>query len=123
MWMNRKGHGSSTSVFALFLFYIDQDNISTDLYDTPPWNEKFKIPSEKPAQPTGTGDDQGKDTAGTAVDFQVADTAHGTAGAHVDDFLLTQGAQPDGMRMRIRTAAWTAAFFFPHKDLQCILSI
>ena len=128
MWMNRKGHGSSTSFFALFLFYIDQDNISTDLYDTPPWNEKFKIPSEKPAQPTGTGDDQGKDTAGTAVDFQVADTAMDftirSPGIFPPSLDMTPAiAQPDGMRMRIRTAAWTAAFFFPHKDLQCILSI
>ena len=123
MRMNRKGHGSSAFFFALFLFHIDQDNVSTDLYDTPPWNEKFKIPSKKPAQPTGTGDDQSKDTAGTAVDLQVTDTAHGTAGAHVDDFFLTQGAQPDGMRIQIRAAAWTAAFFFYHKDLLCILSI
>ena len=123
MWMNRKEHGSSTFFFALFLFHIDQDNISTDLYDTPPWNEKFKISSEKPAQPTGTGDDQSKDTAGTAVDFQVTDTAHGTAGAHVDDFLLAQGTQSDGMWIQIRTAAWTAAFFFTHKDLLRILSI
>lgn len=98
MWMNHRRHGSSTFLFAFFFLNVDQDNICTDLHDTSPWNKKFKIPSEKPAQTAGTGHDQGKDTAGTAVDFQVADTAHGPAGAHVDDFFLTQAAQPNGMR-------------------------
>lgn len=99
MWVNQKNHGSSAFFFALFLLHVDQNNISADLHNASPWNKKFKIPSEKPAQPSGTRHDEREDTAGAAVDLEVTDAAHGTAGAHVDDFLLPQSAQPDGMRI------------------------
>ena len=72
MRMNRKGHGSSASFFGTFPPSTSTRMISaSDLDDTPPWDHVLKIPSEKPAQPAGTRDDQGKHAAGAAVDLQV----------------------------------------------------
>ena len=73
---------------AVLLLDVNEDDIASDLDDTPPWDHVFKIASEKPAQAAGTRDDDGKHAAGAAVDLQIRDTAKGTAGANIDDLLL-----------------------------------
>ncbi len=73
---------------ASFLVHIDEDNIGSDLDNTPPWNKVFIVPPEEPAQLSGPGDNNGKDTAAFAVDIEIIDTAERAAGPHIDDLLL-----------------------------------
>lgn len=81
----------SPAFFAyLFLIYIHQNDVSANLDNTAPGNEKFKVPAEKPADFARPWNDKRLYTSGFAVDFQIADTAQRTAGTHVDDFLLLQ---------------------------------
>ena len=96
---------------AVLLLDVNEDDIASDLDDTPPWDHVFKIASEKPAQATGTRDDDGKHAAGAAVDLQIRDTAKGTAGANINDLLLPQCTQTDGLRLFTATAVHRIEFF------------
>ncbi len=96
---------------AVLLLDVNEDDIASDLDDTPPWDHVFKIASEKPAQAAGTRDDDGKHAAGTAVDLQIRDTAKGTAGANINDLLLPQCTQTDGLRLFTATAVHRIEFF------------
>ena len=96
---------------AVLLLDVNEDDIASDLDDTPPWDHVFKIASEKPAQAAGTRDDDGKHAAGAAVDLQIRDTAKGTAGANIDDLLLPQCTQTDGLRLFTATAVHRIEFF------------
>ena len=49
--------------------------------------------------------------AGAAVDLQIRDTAKGTAGANIDDLLLPQCTQTDGLRLFTATAVHRIEFF------------
>lgn len=83
-----------SAFFAYFFFiYLDQNDISTDLNDTFPWNHEFGVASQKPAEFSGTGDDQGQNTSGFHIDIQIADTAKRAAGTDIDDFFALQFKQ------------------------------
>ena len=112
---------------AVILLDVNEDDIASDLDDTPPWDHVLKIASEKPAQAAGTRDDDGKHAAGAAVDLQIRDTAKGTAGANIDDLLLPQCTQTDGLRLsqpqpctelnfHQGTASFPLQFYFAHYD-------
>ena len=78
---------------AILFFYFYQDDVVPDLLDTVPGNHKFGIPSQKPAQLSGAGNDKGQYGAALAVDLQVTDASQGTAGTDIDDFFLLQITQ------------------------------
>ena len=69
---------------------LHQDNVFPDLTDAFPGNDNVVFPSQKAAESGGSRDDQSSDPAGAAVEFHIRRTAHGTAGADVDNFLLLQ---------------------------------
>lgn len=96
---------------AVLLLDVDEDDIASNLDNAPPWNHVLKITSEKPAQTSRTRNDDGEHAAGTAVDLQICDTAQRAAGADVDDFLLPQCTQTDGLRFFTATAVWRTEFF------------
>ena len=91
---------SEAAFFALVLIHFHQNNIGPDLDDTVPGNDKFCVSSEKPAQLSGTGDDQSQHGSSVAVDLQIADASQGAAGTNVDDFLLFQITQTHGTSFR-----------------------
>lgn len=75
---------------AFFFLNFHQNNVVADLTDTFPRNDKLAFPAEKIAEFPRSGNDQGSQTAGFAVKFNIYGTAETAAGAGVDDFFLFQ---------------------------------
>lgn len=84
----------------IFLADFNKHDVRADPDDAVPRNDVFEFSSEKPAETAGSGYDQGSDTAGLRINFEVAHTAERPAGADIDDILLTQDAVADGGRKR-----------------------
>ena len=102
----------SSAFFPAVLFLdIDEDDIASDLDDAPPRDHVLDIAAEKPAQASRPWDDDGEHAAGTAVDLQIRDTAKGTAGTNINDLLLPQCTQTDGLRLFTATAVHRIEFF------------
>ena len=76
-------------MFVAFRINVHQDNIPADLADASPGNHIFAIVAEE-TKAAGAGNDNGGDTAGLAVEFQVADVAKAAAVFHIDHFLVAQ---------------------------------
>lgn len=75
---------------ARILIDFYKDDISTDLSDAFPGNDKFCIPSEKRTELSGTRDDECKKTAAAGIDIHIIDTSEGAAGADIDHFFLSE---------------------------------
>lgn len=73
---------------ALFLLYLYQDDVVTDLADTFPGDDILAFSSEKAAEAAGAGNDQSGKAAGFAVKFYIGGAAKASAGAGIDDFFL-----------------------------------
>ena len=53
-----------------------------------PWNKKFGISSEDPAETSGAGNDEKADAAVSVIKIHVADTAKAVACKDIDDLFL-----------------------------------
>ena len=72
-----------------FIFVnLYQDNVISDLADTVPGDDIFTFTAEQTAESSGAREDQGSETAGLAVKFDIYGTAQTAAGTGVDDFFL-----------------------------------
>ena len=77
------------SLFTAILFInFYQDNVISDLADTIPGDDIFTFTAEQTAESSGTWENQGSETAGLAVKFDIYGTAQTAAGTGVDDFFL-----------------------------------
>ena len=78
------------SVFVETFFLIDfhKNNVISDLADTVPGDDIFTFTAEQTAESSGAREDQGSETAGLAVKFDIYGTAQTAAGTGVDDFFL-----------------------------------
>lgn len=71
---------------------LNQNDILSDLSDTLPGDDVLALPAQKTENLSGTGEDQGFDTAGFTVEGEVHRATQISAGAAVDHFFLFQFA-------------------------------
>lgn len=101
----------SAFFLTLILFDVDEDDVVPDLDNAPPRDHVLEIAAKKPAQPSGTGNDDGEHAAGAAVDLEICDTAQRAAGTDIDDLLLTKVTQADRLWLFTATAVRRSKLF------------
>ena len=73
-----------------FLADFDKNDIFSDFFETFKRNDIFGVASEKSADFSGAGDNDGFDAAVADVENDIYDTAEPLAVACVDDFFFTK---------------------------------
>lgn len=103
--MCRKKSFTFLPAFVFIDFY--KDDVTPDLADTLPRNDKLGVTSKKGADASRTGQNQGGNTASAVIDFHIADTAKRPAGTGVDDFFLAKFADAHGiLQMGLSMILW-----------------
>ncbi len=77
------------SVRTFFFREFHQDDISSDLTDAAPWDDKFTFPSPETAESARSGNDQCCDLSASFIKFQIDRTAKTSAGADIYDLFLS----------------------------------
>ncbi len=72
-----------------FFREFHQDDISSDLTDAAPGDDKFTFPSPETAESAGAGNDQCCDLSASFIKFKIDRTAKTPAGADIYDFFLS----------------------------------
>ena len=80
----------------LYFFFIHfyQNNVRSHLYDTLKWDDKFKLTANQSAPFAGSLHNDGSDTSGADIKFQIVDPSQNFAVTTVDYFFTSQFFNP-----------------------------